>query len=128
MVLSKEVTLQQVKPTANNKSGRYSQVAVSRSKDKKTSFRMMLHKEVAQPQNKTMSIKTQDNDLPCIVTISQDENADLREMLNKFYDDDSVNRNKKNVALLQEIIAQGDYLNVENKKSLINLMEQVVLF
>jgi len=66
---------------------------MSRSKDKKTSFRMMLHREAAITNQQTMNLKAEDNECPVIVTMGQEENPEMREMLNKFYETDK-NSNK----------------------------------
>ena len=126
MVLSKESLLQQAGTFVQNpsqKSNRYSQVAVSRSKNKKTSFRMMLHNEV---QQQTINIKAEDNDVPVIVTMSQEENADLRQMLNSFYEEESyMKSNTRNHSLLEEVIKQAEFLTSDDRNLLKNLMEEV---
>lgn len=126
MVLSKESLLQQAGTFVQNpsqKSNRYSQVAVSRSKNKKTSFRMMLHNEV---QQQTINIKAEDNDVPVIVTMSQEENADLRQMLNSFYEEESyMKSNTRNHSLLEEVVKQAEFLTSDDRNLLKNLMEEV---
>jgi len=126
VVLSKESLLQQAGTFVQNpsqKSNRYSQVAVSRSKNKKTSFRMMLHNEV---QQQTINIKAEDNDVPVIVTMSQEENADLRQMLNSFYEEESyMKSNTRNHSLLEEVIKQAEFLTSDDRNLLKNLMEEV---
>ena len=59
---------------------------------------MMLHRESVPPQQQTVSVKAEDNDVPVIVTMGQEENAEMRDMLNKFYDTDKTNN--KNVIFL----------------------------
>lgn len=127
MVLSKESLLQQagtfVQKNPSQKSNRYSQVAVSRSKNKKTSFRMMLHNEV---QQQTINIKAEDNDVPVIVTMGQEENADLRQMLNSFYEEESyMKSNTRNHSLLEEVVKQAEFLTSDDRNLLKNLMEEV---
>lgn len=126
MVLSKESLLQQAGTFVQNpsqKSNRYSQVAVSRSKNKKTSFRMMLHNEV---QQQTINIKAEDNDVPVIVTMGQEENADLRQMLNSFYEEESyMKSNTRNHSLLEEVVKQAEFLTSDDRNLLKNLMEEV---
>ena len=127
MVLSKESLLQQagtfVQKNPSQKSNRYSQVAVSRSKNKKTSFRMMLHNEV---QQQTINIKAEDNDVPVIVTMSQEENADLRQMLNSFYEEESyMKSNTRNHSLLEEVVKQAEFLTSDDRNLLKDLMEEV---
>jgi len=127
VVLSKESLLQQagtfVQKNPSQKSNRYSQVAVSRSKNKKTSFRMMLHNEV---QQQTINIKAEDNDVPVIVTMGQEENADLRQMLNSFYEEESyMKSNTRNHSLLEEVIKQAEFLTSDDRNLLKNLMEEV---
>jgi len=126
VVLSKESLLQQAGTFVQNpsqKSNRYSQVAVSRSKNKKTSFRMMLHNEV---QQQTINIKAEDNDVPVIVTMGQEENADLRQMLNSFYEEESyMKSNTRNHSLLEEVVKQAEFLTSDDRNLLKNLMEEV---
>jgi tRNA G37 N-methylase Trm5 len=127
VVLSKESLLQQagtfVQKNPSQKSNRYSQVAVSRSKNKKTSFRMMLHNEV---QQQTINIKAEDNDVPVIVTMGQEENADLRQMLNSFYEEESyMKSNTRNHSLLEEVVKQAEFLTSDDRNLLKNLMEEV---
>lgn len=126
MVLSKESLLQQAGTFVQNpsqKSNRYSQVAVSRSKNKKTSFRMMLHNEV---QQQTINIKAEDNDVPVIVTMGQEENADLRQMLNSFYEEESyMKSNTRNHSLLEEVVKQAEFLTSDDRNLLKDLMEEV---
>ena len=127
MVLSKESLLQQagtfVQKNPSQKSNRYSQVAVSRSKNKKTSFRMMLHNEV---QQQTINIKAEDNDVPVIVTMGQEENADLRQMLNSFYEEESyMKSNTRNHSLLEEVVKQAEFLTSDDRNLLKNLMAEV---
>lgn len=127
MVLSKESLLQQagtfVQKNPSQKSNRYSQVAVSRSKNKKTSFRMMLHNEV---QQQTINIKAEDNDVPVIVTMGQEENADLRQMLNSFYEEESyMKSNTRNHSLLEEVVKQAEFLTSDDRNLLKDLMEEV---
>jgi tRNA G37 N-methylase Trm5 len=127
VVLSKESLLQQagtfVQKNPSQKSNRYSQVAVSRSKNKKTSFRMMLHNEV---QQQTINIKAEDNDVPVIVTMGQEENADLRQMLNSFYEEESyMKSNTRNHSLLEEVVKQAEFLTSDDRNLLKNLMAEV---
>jgi len=127
VVLSKESLLQQagtfVQKNPSQKSNRYSQVAVSRSKNKKTSFRMMLHNEV---QQQTINIKAEDNDVPVIVTMGQEENADLRQMLNSFYEEESyMKSNTRNHSLLEEVVKQAEFLTSDDRNLLKDLMEEV---
>ena len=65
---------------------------------------MMLHRETVGFQQQTVNIKTEDNDLPVIVTMGQEENPELREMLNKFYEEDITFKftNNKNVKHFNE--------------------------
>ena len=110
-------------PKAN--SNKYSQVAVNRSKNKKTSFKMMLHREA---QNQTVNIKADDNDVPCIVTIAQDENPELRQMLNCFYEEESYRKSERNGGLLEEILKVGDFLTADNKVLMRKMMDEVSFF
>lgn len=123
VVMSKE-SLQPQAQSNNQKSSsnKYSQVAVNRSKNKKTSFKMMLQREA---QNQTVNIKAEDNDVPCIVTIAQDENPELRQMLNCFYEEESYKKSDRNCGLLEEILKQADFLTPENKVVMRKMMDEV---
>jgi len=84
---------------------------------------MMLHNEV---QQQTINIKAEDNDVPVIVTMSQEENADLRQMLNSFYEEESyMKSNTRNHSLLEEVIKQAEFLTSDDRNLLKNLMEEV---
>ena len=123
VVLSKESL--QPQATQNQKTNKYSQVAVNRSKNKKTSFKMMLQREA---QNQTVNIKAEDNDVPVIVTIAQDENPELRQMLNCFYEEESYKKSERNVGLLDEIIKVADFLTPDNKIVLRKMMDEVFFY
>lgn len=83
---------------------------------------MMLHREA---QNQTVNIKAEDNDLPVIVTMAQEENPELRQMLNSFYEEESYKKSNKNEGLLEEVLKQADFLTLENRNVLKKMMEEV---
>lgn len=99
---------------------KFSDVAVSRSKNKKTSFRMMLQRE-----SQTVSVKPEDNELPVIVTMVQEENPELRAILNSFYEEESYKKSSRNTGLLDEIIKTAEFLTRENQTLLRKLLEEV---
>lgn len=125
VVLSKTSALPEQK--LDPKGNKYSRVAVSRSKNKKTSFRMMLHRETAALQNQTVNLKADDSDLPLIVTMNQEENPELRAMLNSFYEQENVKELLKNQNLMKDLIQKSDFLDNEQKKKLQRSLEEVFL-
>lgn len=125
VIMSKENLQEQIKTNNPPGGSKYSRVAVSRSKNKKTSFRMMLHRETAAMQNQTVNIKADDSDLPLIVTMTQDENPELRAMLNNFYEQEHFHSAQKNESLLEELLKKADYLTPENKNLLKKVHTQV---
>jgi hypothetical protein len=59
------------------------------------------------------------------VTMIQEENADLRQMLNSFYEEESyMKSNTRNHSLLEEVIKQAEFLTSDDRNLLKNLMEE----